>query len=41
MRAVREGRVLVADTTLVGRPGVRMGEAARHLRALIMGDTAR
>ncbi|HET8771712.1 MAG TPA: helical backbone metal receptor [Gemmatimonadaceae bacterium] len=41
VRAVREGRVLVADTTLVGRPGVRMGEAARHLRALIMGDTAR
>jgi len=33
--AVRNGRVLVVDTTLVGRPGVRMGEAARHLRALI------
>jgi len=33
--AVRHGRVLVVDTTLVGRPGVRMGEAARHLRALI------
>lgn len=41
IRAVREGRVLVVDTTLVGRPGVRMGEAARHLRALILGDTAR
>ncbi len=41
VRAVREGRVLVADTTLVGRPGVRMGEAARHLRALIVGDSAR
>ncbi|MBI2408026.1 MAG: ABC transporter substrate-binding protein [Gemmatimonadetes bacterium] len=33
--AVRAGRVLVFDTTLIGRPGVRMGEAARSLRALI------
>jgi ABC-type Fe3+-hydroxamate transport system substrate-binding protein len=33
--AVRNGRVLVVDTTLVGRPGVRMGEAARHLHTLI------
>lgn len=41
VRAVREGRVLVVDTTLVGRPGVRMGEAARHLRALILGDSLR
>lgn len=41
IRAVREGRVLVVDTTLVGRPGVRMGEAARHLRALILGDSVR
>jgi iron complex transport system substrate-binding protein len=41
IRAVREGRVLVVDTILVGRPGVRMGEAARHLRALILGDTLR
>jgi iron complex transport system substrate-binding protein len=41
IRAVREGRVLVVDTTLVGRPGVRMGEAARHLRALIVGDSTR
>ncbi|MBM4195096.1 MAG: hypothetical protein FJ202_12065, partial [Gemmatimonadetes bacterium] len=32
LRAVREGRVVVADTALVGRPGVRMGEAARHVR---------
>lgn len=39
--AVREGRVLVVDTTLVGRPGVRLGEAARHLRVLIMHDTLR
>lgn len=35
VRAVREGRVLVVDTMLVGRPGVRMGEAARHLRRLL------
>lgn len=33
--AVRAGRVLVIDTILVGRPGVRMGEAARSLRALL------
>jgi iron complex transport system substrate-binding protein len=39
VRAVREGRILVVDTTLVGRPGVRLGEAARHLRALILHDT--
>ncbi len=35
LAAVRAGRVLVVDTALVGRPGVRMGEAARHLRLLI------
>lgn len=35
VRAVREGRVFVFDTTLVGRPGVRLGEGARSLRALI------
>jgi ABC-type Fe3+-hydroxamate transport system substrate-binding protein len=35
VRAVREGRVLVFDTTVVGRPGVRMGEAARSLRVLL------
>jgi iron complex transport system substrate-binding protein len=33
--AVRAGRVLVIDTARVGRPGVRMGEAARALRALL------
>ncbi|MBX9929162.1 MAG: helical backbone metal receptor [Gemmatimonadaceae bacterium] len=33
--AARAGRFLVVDTALVGRPGVRMGEAARHLRALL------
>jgi len=37
--AARAGRILVVDTTLVGRPGVRLGEAARHLRALILHDT--
>ena len=41
VRAVREGRVLVVDTTLVGRPGVRMGEAARHIRRLLYPDGAR
>ncbi len=35
VRAVREGRVLVVDTTVVGRPGVRMGEAAASLRRLL------
>ena len=33
--AVRDGRVLIVDTALVGRPGVRMGEAARFMRALL------
>lgn len=35
LAAVRAGRVLIVDTAVVGRPGVRMGEAARHLRLLI------
>jgi ABC-type Fe3+-hydroxamate transport system substrate-binding protein len=35
VRAVREGRVLVVDTALVGRPGVRLGEAAVSLARLI------
>lgn len=39
--AVREGRLLIVDTLLVGRPGVRLGEAARSLRALILHDTIR
>lgn len=33
--AVRENRILVMDTTLVGRPGVRFGEAARSLARLL------
>jgi iron complex transport system substrate-binding protein len=41
VRAVREGRILVYDTTIVGRPGVRMGEAAAHLRALLYPQDAR
>ncbi len=41
VRAVREGRVRVIDTTLVGRPGVRMGEAAHHLRTLLVDTTGR
>jgi len=32
---VREGRVLVVDTMLVGRPSVRMGEAAASLARLL------
>lgn len=41
IRAVREGRVLVIDTTIVGRPGIRMGEAAQFLRGLLYPDGAR
>jgi iron complex transport system substrate-binding protein len=41
VRAVREGRILVYDTTIVGRPGVRMGEAAAHLRSLLYPQDAR
>lgn len=35
LRAVRERRLILPDTGIVGRPGVRMGEAARHLRELL------
>jgi iron complex transport system substrate-binding protein len=38
IRAVREGRVRVVDTTLVGRPSVRLGEAAVHLARLLHPD---
>jgi ABC-type Fe3+-hydroxamate transport system substrate-binding protein len=34
--AVRAGRVIAIDTTIVGRPGVRMGEAARFLRRVLV-----
>ena len=39
--AVRAGRIVVFDTALVARPGVRLGEAARHIRELIYGPGAR
>lgn len=35
LAAVREGRILVMDTLLVGRPGPRLGEAARSLARLL------
>lgn len=35
VRAVRHGRILVVDTVLVGRPSVRLGEAARALANLL------
>ncbi len=41
VRAVRDGRLRVIDTILVGRPGVRMGEAAHHLRRLLVDSAAR
>lgn len=34
-RAVKKGRILVADTSLVGRPSVRLGEAAVALAKLL------
>lgn len=40
VRAVREGRIVVIDTTIVGRPGVRMGEAARFLRRVLIDSVA-
>jgi ABC-type Fe3+-hydroxamate transport system substrate-binding protein len=41
IRAIREGHVLVFDTTLVGRPSVRMGEAALSLARLFHPDVIR
>ena len=38
LRAVREHRVVVVDTNLVGRPSVRLGEAARGLARLLHPD---
>ncbi len=35
LRAVREGRVLAYDTSLVARPSMRLGEAARSLATLL------
>ncbi len=34
--AVRAGRIVVIDTAIVGRPGVRMGEAAHFLRGVLV-----
>jgi len=41
VRAVREGRILVVDTMLVGRPSVRLGEAALSLARLLHADAVR
>jgi len=38
--AVRSGRILVADTALVGRPAVRLGEAAVQLATLLHPEIA-
>jgi iron complex transport system substrate-binding protein len=35
VRAVRENRVLIVDTSLVGRPSARLGEAARSIARLL------
>ena len=40
LRAVREGRVLEADEVLMGRPSVRMGEAALALARLLHPELA-
>ena len=37
--AVRAGRIVVSDSALVGRPGMRLGEAARHVRRLLVADS--
>ena len=36
--AVRAGHIVVVDSALVGRPGMRLGEAARHVRRLVVGE---
>ncbi|HET6681528.1 MAG TPA: cobalamin-binding protein [Gemmatimonadaceae bacterium] len=40
LRAVRNGGVLVVDTALMGRPGVRLGEAAVSLAGLLHPELA-
>lgn len=37
--AVRAGRIALVDSALVGRPGMRLGEAARQVRRVLIGDT--
>ena len=39
--AVKAGRVLVVDTAIVGRPSVRLGEAAESLARLFHPETSR
>lgn len=39
--AVRARRFAIVDSALVGRPGMRLGEAARHVRRLVVGDSTR
>ena len=41
VRAAREGKILVVDTVLVARPGVRLGEAAVSLARLLHPDQSR
>jgi len=41
VRAARDGKVLVVDTTLVARPSVRLGEAAESLARLLHSQPAR
>jgi ABC-type Fe3+-hydroxamate transport system substrate-binding protein len=42
LRAVKEGRLVAADTAVTGRPGVRMGEAAHWmLRTIARADSSR
>jgi len=41
LRAVREGRVLALDTALVGRPSVRLGEAAVAIASLLHPEAPR
>ena len=41
LRALRDGRLLVIDTTLVLRPGPRLGEAARSIALLLHPGSVR
>ena len=38
--AVKAGRILIVDTALVGRPAVRLGEAALEMAMLIHPELA-
>ena len=39
--AVRAGHFAIVDSALVGRPGMRLGEAAWHVRRIVVGDSTR